>query len=209
MRADCHCARRNVGTSGQAASCPSVEQQGSHHLLNQVTKLPEEAAASALYFSFNTFPFDFKVFIILLSESIRIHFTPRFLKEEKRGDTLTAFDLDWETVISILTRMQLFLAEPRLSEASRALISVPRSRLLLTWETDTFLNASNWPEEVTRRRPFLQSQIFSKTGAWLRSCSAPVKAASNCLCNTGKLTKGNNLGQWIGSMGCFLFILKF
>lgn len=50
--------------------------------------------------------------------------------------------------------MHLFLAVQRLTNASRALISVPRSLLLLTWETDTFLNASNWPEEPTRAPTF-------------------------------------------------------
>lgn len=90
-----------------------------------------------------------------------------FFRKGKCGDTLTACDSDWETVISILTRMRLFLAEPRLSEASRALISVPRSRLLLTWETDTFLNASNWPEEPTWAATFpAVADIFKDWGGF-------------------------------------------
>lgn len=47
--------------------------------------------------------------------------------------------------------------------------SVPRSRLLLTWETDTFLNASNCQEEPTWTfRPFLRSHRFSEKNTWLR-----------------------------------------
>lgn len=61
--------------------------------------------------------------------------------------------------------MHLFLAVQRLTNASRALISVLRSLLLLTWETDTFLNASNWPEEPTRAPTFpAVADIFKDRG---------------------------------------------
>lgn len=140
--------------------------------------------SSTVYFVFSSqfvfFSFNLKVFLIHLSENIRIHFTPRFLKTEKCGDTLTACDSYWETVISILTRMRLFLAEPRLSEASRVLISVPGSRLLLTWETDTFLNASKWPEEVTRAATFPAVTDIFKDGGGGRGSFVIQCSCNNC-----------------------------
>lgn len=64
-----------------------------------------------------------------------------------------------------LDKMHLFLAVQHLTNASWALISVPRLLLLLTWETDTFLNASNWPEEPTRAPTFpAVTDIFKDRG---------------------------------------------
>lgn len=49
----------------------------------------------------------------------------------------------------------------------RVLISVPRSLLLLTWETDTFLNAYNCLEELTWTLwPFLWWHRFSVGDTW-------------------------------------------
>lgn len=57
--------------------------------------------------------------------------------------------MDLETVISFFDKMHFIFSCVISNQCLWVLISVPRSLLLLTWETDTFLNAYNCPGELT------------------------------------------------------------
>lgn len=168
-RAEKHTTRIPHSAQGQRASCPLNARRGFNahvgeqttcrRFLQQVTELfTEEGVAAERVFFLSVSPSTNMKRVFTLQ---RVHmnlFISLHIPQSHKSRPPVCADISehvthgsWNCNLHF-DRMHFIFSCVISNRCLRVLISVPRSLLLLTWETDTFLNAYNCREE--RTRPF-------------------------------------------------------